>query len=64
MASNTAANLVKLGLLGPDLGEAEGVQPKRATRTQPAHPQCVLKGGAEGGIRTHDRRFTKPLLYP
>ena len=21
-------------------------------------------GGAEGGIRTHDRRFTKPMLYP
>jgi hypothetical protein len=22
------------------------------------------ESGAEGGIRTHDRRFTKPLLYP
>ena len=24
----------------------------------------VDRSGAEGGIRTHDRRFTKPLLYP
>ena len=24
----------------------------------------MWSSGAEGGIRTHDRRFTKPLLYP
>ena len=24
----------------------------------------ALEDGAEGGIRTHDRRFTKPMLYP
>jgi hypothetical protein len=35
-----------------------------STTTRGAGESCRNEDGAEGGIRTHDRRFTKPLLYP
>ena len=46
-------------VLGPELAENQNVCKMFAT-----DPGLASKNGASGQIRTDDRRFTKPLLYP
>ena len=48
----------------PATGDASTVSADPADLASALTDRPARGGGAEGGIRTHDRRFTKPLLYP
>ncbi len=49
--------------LAPLVGwDPMAISSQRGCAPTPVNPRW--NAGAEGGIRTHDRRFTKPMLYP